>query len=297
MPLSEFPGTSSIDNLTTLTIGSFLNVATDLMIIILPLLVVQSFNLKRREKLGLCFIFAVGIMCVTASVVRYYKLYHPFNNLPASTEGVRVALLWSTVEITTGMIAFSLPSFRIVLFRAIKRGRDTICKKHRTITLPHVTGGNGPSDSKHPSTGNSREKAKKKDLPRHPNTLLTADFVTLHTTMSREDKGDPEQDTIMYPPKTLRCEGGGDVHLTIGVHPEGNYSSPDKSGEFNTIKQNPTYYRFPLPPPASFEEHSEEHSEEYVLMPMQRAYDSSTARTGSRENLRPTFRDRQYSAV
>ena len=314
--LQEFPGTSSIDNLTTLTVGSFLNVATDLMILILPLLIVKSFNLKQREKWGLCFIFAVGVMCVTASVVRYYKMYVPFDHPPATVEGARVAFLWSTIEVTTGFIAFCLPSFRLVLFRAIKRGRDTIRNKHRSAALPHVAGTystKGYSNSKHPSIDSSGAKSKKKSLPRHPNTLLTTDFATLHPTMSREDNRDPrERGSIMYPPNALASgSGGGDAHIDI-VYPEVNYSSPDKVNgiqvtncatslpeDCDTAKKNTTYYRFPVPPSTPFAAVSDagEHGDEYVLMPMQRAYDPSAVRAGSQENLRPTSRDRQYSAV
>ncbi|RPB18358.1 hypothetical protein L211DRAFT_815638 [Terfezia boudieri ATCC MYA-4762] len=199
IPLSEFPGTSSINNLATLTIGSMLNIATDLMILILPLLIVKSFNLKRKEKYGLCFIFAMGIMCVTASVVRYYMLYLPFEYPPVTIDGVRVALLCGTLEMMTGMIAFCLPSFRMILYRAIK---NTIHHKPRPIALSHVPGGNG-SYCEPPNTGSSREKSKKKGLPRHPNTLLTADFLTHHTS-SREDKEDPERGTIVSPPNTLK---------------------------------------------------------------------------------------------
>ena len=283
IPLSEFPGTSSIDNLTTLTVGSFLNITTDLMILILPLLIVQSFNMKRREKYGLSFIFAVGIMCVTASVVRYYKLYLPFDHLPVSIDGVRVSILWSTIEITTGMIAFCLPGFRMVLFRAYKRGRDTIRKKHWSIALSPAAEGIGSSDSQHPSTGSSGGKAKKKNLPRHPNTLLTADFVTLHTTISRADVGDPERGTVGYLPNALTSEGNSNAQIIAGVLLEGNYSSPDNPGGCDTTKQSSAYYSSPLPPPTSLKEDCEE----YVLMPMQRVYDPSAARTGSRVNLRP----------
>ncbi|KAF8429295.1 hypothetical protein EV426DRAFT_703090 [Tirmania nivea] len=223
--LADFHGTGSIDNVTTLTIGSFLNVATDIMIFILPLLIVQSFNLKRRERWGLCFIFAVGTLSITASVVRYYELYAPFGHPLASIKDVWVALLWSTVEIMAGFIAFCLPSFRIVLFRAIRRWRDSNHSKSRSNTLPHVEGGHGLANVNHLSTGFSGAKSEGRNLPRH-HTSLTADIINPHTNMSRETKGQPTEG--VHPPNALTCEGDDDIQICSEIASEGNYSFSDE---------------------------------------------------------------------
>lgn len=291
IPLEEFPGTSSIDNLTTLTVGSFLNIATDLMILILPLLVIQSFKLRRREKLGLCFVFTMGIMCVTASVVRYYKMYIPFDHPSATMEGVRVAFLWSTIEVTTGFIAFCLPSLRLVLFRTVKRGRDMIRNKHRSaMSLPVAKecSSGGYSNSKHPNTGSSGAKSKRKNLPRHPNSLLTADFVTVHRSMNQGDKGDAmEWDSSVY------SHGPNGIWATNTTA-----TSTSAARECDTTKQDSTSYRSPSPPtPSAATSTAKEHGEEYILMPMERAYHPLATHTGSRESLRPAPRDGQYSAV
>ncbi|KAF8467400.1 hypothetical protein BDZ91DRAFT_762839 [Kalaharituber pfeilii] len=181
--LEEFPRISSINSLTTLTIGSFLNIGTDIMIIILPLLIIRTYNLQRKEVFGLCFIFTVGIMCITASIVRYVVMYTPYKSPPATMEGVRTAFFWTTLEIVTGFIAFCLPSFRIIFLDLVKRGRSVLSKGHPSGlgNSSYSKGSKNSIDYKKSGNGTSGSKGRKKPLPRHPNTLLTEDFITLNT--------------------------------------------------------------------------------------------------------------------
>lgn len=287
----------------------------------------------------MCFVFVVGIMCVTASVVRYVIMYIPFKSPPATMQGVRVSFLWSSLEVLTGFIAFCLPSFRLVFLRAIKRGKET-CSNKRRSTGKNAGGysSGGLSDSKHPSIGSTGARSKKKSLPRHPNTLLTEDFVTLNTIQSGDEEAQTfERNSIAYPPVAVTGDGGGWQSTHIGVSPERDLSQSDVNGIHvtNTIvtstsshqqaeassdrSEIPSHYSFPLPrldgsrprhghlhhhsyslsmpqhmtpiptpPRASFGSGlaAEDTVEEYVLMPMQRAYNHSEAHTGSRENLR-----------
>lgn len=193
MSLEEFPQTSSIDSLVTLTIGSFLNITTDLVILILPLLTIQSFNLRRREKLGLCFIFSVGIMSVVASVVRYVVMYLPFRHPPATMQGVRVSFLWSTLEMLTGFTAFCLPSFRVFLFKAFSKGGKSVTSgRSRQKAGRHHDEGYSSEGYSDPKNQRPPErpggKPKRKNLPRHPNSLLTADFVALDSLRSMDEE-------------------------------------------------------------------------------------------------------------
>ncbi|KAI5811300.1 hypothetical protein DFH27DRAFT_20296 [Peziza echinospora] len=196
--LEDFPKISSMNSLTTLTIGSFLNIGTDLMILLLPLLIIRSYNLKRREKIGLTFTFAVGTFSVAASVVRYVILYQPYKYPPATLSGLRQAYFWSTLEVVTGLFAFSLLSFRPVLMRALKKGKKKVAERHSRLSRStgHADSSNKECNIMSESKASSAfggidlelggEGKRGKRPAKHPSALLTEDMISLtDTTKSR----------------------------------------------------------------------------------------------------------------
>ena len=217
MPLEEFPHTSSMDSVVTLTIGSFLNITTDLVILVLPLLIIQSFNLQRREKLGLCFIFLVGIMSVAASVVRYVVMYIPFQHPPATMQGARVSFFWSTLEVLTGFVAFCLPSFRVVLFKAFSKGRTSSGGKQKASLKGYSSEGHSdPKNQNSPTRLGGRPK--KKNLPRHPNSLLTADFVALDSLRSMDEEAAlVGQHSVVHLPITVPRDTSESLQIQSGI--------------------------------------------------------------------------------
>ena len=285
--LEEFAEISSINSLTTLTIGTFLNVFTDFIILLLPLLIIKSFNLKRREILGLCFIFFLGLFCVAASVIRYVVMYIPYKYPPATMGGVREAFLWSTVELVVGLIAFCLPSFRAVLWDAFQR--------KRAKRPPPLAGSGsivGDSDPKGTSSGRSRNR--KKRLPRHPSSLSTIDFVTT-LNASRDEEMSLDQltsrysDAEEYKPVQGNSQGmarsptttattttttthfpppQGDAQAALNYYPQlPSSTNNSRHGSLNQIRPPQHLYT------RSYDFQADIQQNEYPLAPIQRIYD------------------------
>ena len=92
-----------------------------------PLLVIRSYKLQRSERYAFAFIYVIGGLSPLASVLRYTCIRMGYVYNPAAlVKGVEVNFgadtvtldemikFWTTLECTTGIIAFCLPSLRRV---------------------------------------------------------------------------------------------------------------------------------------------------------------------------------------
>ncbi|KAF2258011.1 hypothetical protein CC78DRAFT_572798 [Lojkania enalia] len=93
-----------------------INIATDLAIILLPMPVIRSLNLPRRQKQALIGIFAIGGFVCIVSILRLQSLVaisnsndQTYDNPPAAT--------WSSVEANIGIICSCLPCLRPLITR------------------------------------------------------------------------------------------------------------------------------------------------------------------------------------
>jgi cadmium resistance protein CadD (predicted permease) len=60
--------------MTSVTISTFANVGTDLLIILLPLLVLKQLNFQRAQVAVYAFVLAIGSVSILAALVRYGAL-------------------------------------------------------------------------------------------------------------------------------------------------------------------------------------------------------------------------------
>ncbi|KAJ4267513.1 hypothetical protein NW762_003620 [Fusarium torreyae] len=104
------------------------NIATDLIIILLPIPAIVRLKLPRRQKWYLVGIFALGTFTVIISFIRI-----AFLNDSTDFTWVQVkSTLWSMVEITSAIICACLPTLRPFV-RHYFPGLDS--------TLNHSSGG------------------------------------------------------------------------------------------------------------------------------------------------------------
>ncbi|KAI1002062.1 hypothetical protein K3495_g6144 [Podosphaera aphanis] len=85
------------------------NILTDLAILTLPLPHVWKLQTNIPQKISLTAIFLLGSFVVFASIYRFiiFVRYEP-NDLPYS---IAPGLAWNTIEISSGIVSASLPTF------------------------------------------------------------------------------------------------------------------------------------------------------------------------------------------
>ncbi|KAF2739810.1 hypothetical protein EJ04DRAFT_294907 [Polyplosphaeria fusca] len=119
-----------------------INIATDFAIIILPMPVIRSLNLARRQKQALIAIFAIGGLVCVVSILRLQSLVaisnskdQTYDNPPAAT--------WSSVETNIGIICSCLPCLRPLVARVLPNVFSTTHKYGPNSVRPYNRSGYG----------------------------------------------------------------------------------------------------------------------------------------------------------
>lgn len=86
----------------------------------LPLCIIKSLKLKRREGFALTFVFMVGFASTIASILRWafiYRAYQQVQNIEGAVYKIEIIKVWTTAEVSTASIAFCLPVLRNLIRR------------------------------------------------------------------------------------------------------------------------------------------------------------------------------------
>ena len=128
------PSDSCIPLLTEFICSSPVNITTDLAILVLPIPVLTSMRLPRRQKIILVLTFALGIFVTVIDVVRIYYLQQAIELAPMSATNNRLALygqspdfawnaslslMWSAVEVNVGIICACVPTLKPLIIRIL----------------------------------------------------------------------------------------------------------------------------------------------------------------------------------
>lgn len=130
-----FDGSSyCIPLLTEFICSAPVNIVTDLAILALPLPVLTSMRLPRRQKVILIFTFALGIFVTVVDVVRIYYLEQAITQVPVSLSNdpeatfgdssqfawnASLSLMWSAVEVNVGMTCACIPTLKPLIRRIL----------------------------------------------------------------------------------------------------------------------------------------------------------------------------------
>ncbi|PUU79011.1 hypothetical protein B9Z19DRAFT_1125732 [Tuber borchii] len=115
----------------SVTISTFSNVGTDLLIIILPIIVLKNLTFRKSALQGWLFILFIGSISIVAAIVRYGALRALWGQPKASmTDTIGVS---SMVEITTSFLAIYSPSLP-VFFRGKNKQYQSIERDVRYIS-------------------------------------------------------------------------------------------------------------------------------------------------------------------
>ncbi|KAI0108471.1 MFS general substrate transporter [Daldinia grandis] len=162
-----YPDTAyCIPLLTEFICSAPVNVVTDLAILALPLPVLTSMRLPRRQKIILIFTFTLGIFVTIVDVVRIYYLEQAITQVsstassnPEATFGnssqfawnASFSLMWSAVEVNAGIICACIPTLK-PLVRRILPAMLVDPNATRTYDKDTSTDGNGSSNTGRPPT-------------------------------------------------------------------------------------------------------------------------------------------------
>ncbi|KAF1955866.1 hypothetical protein CC80DRAFT_473799 [Byssothecium circinans] len=102
---------SAVHSISSVTISTFTNVVTDLVILSIPISTLLATKFGRTERAGLAFMFLMGSVSILAALVRFICLKLVSATPKASiTHTIDV---WALVEIVSSILAVCLPSLRV----------------------------------------------------------------------------------------------------------------------------------------------------------------------------------------
>lgn len=120
--------------LTEFICSAPINVVTDLAILALPIPVLTSMRLPRRQKYILVFTFSLGVFVTVVDVVRIYYLQQAISSVPTTTStdpnaifgdspqfawNASLSLMWSAVEVNVGIICACIPTLKPLIIKIL----------------------------------------------------------------------------------------------------------------------------------------------------------------------------------
>lgn len=106
---------SAVHSISSVTISTFTNIATDFVILSIPISTLMATALGRKEKAGLVFVFLMGSVSIIAALVRFVTL-KLVQSVPKASITHTIDV-WALVEIVSSIIAVCLPSLRTFVRR------------------------------------------------------------------------------------------------------------------------------------------------------------------------------------
>ncbi|KAI2625946.1 MFS general substrate transporter [Hypoxylon sp. NC1633] len=231
--------TYCIPLLTEFICSAPVNVITDLAILALPLPVLTSMRLPRRQKVILIFTFALGIFVAVVDVVRIYYLEQAvtqvssglssdpdatFGHSPQFAWNASLSLMWSAVEVNVGIICACIPTLK-PLIRRILPAMLVDPNATRTYDKETSTDGDGSSNGRPPTAGVFAEDilALPPPSPSHPadrreSQVSALDFITT-----------PDMSSNAHPPESL------DRSPTVLTSATGTHSGFENSVYFGFV--------------------------------------------------------------
>ena len=101
---------SAVHSMKSVTISTFTNIGTDLVILSIPISTLMRTKLRKSDRAGLIFVFLMGSVSILAALVRFICLVLVQSTPRASiTHTIDV---WALVEIVSSILAVCLPSLR-----------------------------------------------------------------------------------------------------------------------------------------------------------------------------------------
>ena len=138
------------------------SIALDVWMLLLPMSRLRDLKLHWKKKVGVGLMFCVGTFVTVVSIVRLSSLVH-FRGSANLTWDYFDVSMWSTVEITIGIICACMPSLRLILVRVWPKIFDGTLTRRATYYYPRRgNGGNNSKSLESSGRGTTTDKSKSK---------------------------------------------------------------------------------------------------------------------------------------
>ncbi|KAI9054826.1 hypothetical protein LZ554_001971 [Drepanopeziza brunnea f. sp. 'monogermtubi'] len=104
--------------------NAVVSILLDFWMLALPLSQLSSLKMHWKKKLGVAVMFVVGTFVTVVSIIRLQSLVSFSNSQNPTWDNLPVSL-WSTVEVSIGLICACMPTLRLVLVRLFPRSLGT----------------------------------------------------------------------------------------------------------------------------------------------------------------------------
>ncbi|KAF5724170.1 integral membrane protein [Fusarium mundagurra] len=109
-----------IDPLTVWYVMAGFNLVTDITVFCMPLPVIGSLNLPKKQKVMLLAIFSIGFLTCIISIIRIRTLKTAASTKDPNWDNVDAAI-WSFLEVTLAIISSCLPTLRPLFSKIMPR--------------------------------------------------------------------------------------------------------------------------------------------------------------------------------
>jgi fucose permease len=198
-----------------------INIATDLAILVLPIPVLTGMRLPRKQKAILIFTFALGIFTTIIGVVRIYYLQQAFNTQVNVAPGGQIGnsvdfswtgslpLMWSAVEVNTGIICGCTPTLK-PLFQRILPAIIIDLFESKSIRSRNLDsqGRSDPSDMHHGSSVATDYVMEIQSPPSGEIGRRQEGEIEMMGFPTTPYRGEERADTRMTPSNTADSQGG-----------------------------------------------------------------------------------------
>ncbi|KAI0532707.1 hypothetical protein GGR58DRAFT_489199 [Xylaria digitata] len=139
--------------------------ASDIIILVLPQKVIWSLHMSLKKKLGVSFIFSLGVLACLSAVLRLVSTIE-YSTTDDVTYAVSAVVLWALAEMTCGFIVLGMPTAPKVLFETRLISRIKSSFKSWTGSNQDESKYTGVSEaSKSSKTANSYHKINDNGVP------------------------------------------------------------------------------------------------------------------------------------
>jgi fucose permease len=118
-----------------------LNIATNILILVLPIAILSKLHMDPRKKAIIVFLFALGIFVTVIDVVRIYYLQLAAKEPDAHSIGLGhytagIAFLWSAVDVNVGIMCACIPVMKPVIMLMVPHSVLRPVSQHSSESKP-----------------------------------------------------------------------------------------------------------------------------------------------------------------
>jgi len=110
-------------------------IVSDFLLCILPLPMLRTLNIPRKQKYSLLAVFAVGGFVGIVAILRLHAVYVISNSSDTTHDNVAAAY-WSSVELNTGIICACMPTIRPIIAKMFPTWLGTAPRRSTAETIP-----------------------------------------------------------------------------------------------------------------------------------------------------------------